>query len=56
MLGMGRGGGSAGEGRGREPPGSENKGLAAAELPLPKFQEFQATAGGGGCQAWPRPL
>lgn len=43
MLGMR---GSAGEGQGREPPASENKGPAAA-LPLPKFQEFQATAGGG---------
>lgn len=44
MLGMR---GSAGEGQGREPPASENKGPAAAALPLPKFQEFQATAGGG---------
>lgn len=44
MLGMR---GSAGEGRGREPPASENKGPAAAALPLPKFQEFQAPAGGG---------
>lgn len=44
MLGMR---GSAGEGQGREPPASENKGPAAAALPLPKFQEFQALAGGG---------
>lgn len=44
MLGMR---GSAGEGQGREPPASENKGPAAAALPLPKFQEFQAPAGGG---------
>lgn len=41
--------GSAGEGLGWEPPGpaSENKGPAAAELTPAKFQEFQATAGGG---------
>lgn len=39
--------GSVGEGLGWEPPGlaSKNKGLAA--LTPAKFQEFQATAGGG---------
>lgn len=55
MLGMR---GSAGEGQGREPPASENKGPAAAALPLPKFQEFQAPAGGGrvaGMAAGPLP-